>query len=180
MFIHWRCANPVICQSHVACSVHERHEDLTWASDNKVELLSALVLWTIVSYGYSSYVCYGEVVIYVIVNNKLLIAIVRPLKHTAQSTLEIDDEIKRHPVLRKFVQPKSERHKLATHIKLVDLNNKYRNLTAVPVVNVIKKYVYGDKQVEGYATISCFPYLTRIVAILYFTQHWNQHKDAIT
>ena len=45
------------------------------------------------------------------------IAIVRPLKHTAQSILEVDDELKRHPVLRKFVQPRSERYKLATHIE---------------------------------------------------------------
>ena len=60
-------------------------------------------------------VCYGEVVIYVILNDKLLIAIVRPLKHTAQSTLEIDDELKRHPVLRKFVQPKSETQTCNTH-----------------------------------------------------------------
>ena len=101
---------------------------------------------------------YGEVVTYVIVN-KFPIAIVRPYKVTDKCVLEFDEELKNHNVLKKYVQPRNDKQKLATHIKLVDLNDKYLNVTAIPVTHIIKKCVYGDKQVEGYATISCFPNL---------------------
>lgn len=103
-------------------------------------------------------VCFGEVVIYVIVN-KVPLAIVRPFKVTDKSVLKADNDLEDHPVLRKYVQPRSDQQKLATHIKLVDLNNKNINFTAVPVTDLIKKCVYGDKQLEGYAIISCFPNL---------------------
>ena len=98
---------------------------------------------------------FGEVVIYVIVN-KVQVAIVRPFKATDKSVLKVDNDLEDHPVLKKYVQPRNDQQKLATHIKLVDLNNKYLNFTAVPVADLIKKCVYGDNQLEGYATISCF------------------------
>ena len=104
-------------------------------------------------------VLYGEMVIYIILNNKFPAAIVRPFKITDKSVLNVDDELKGHTVLQKYVQPRSYKEKLATHIKLMDLNNKYLNLIAVPVRDLIKKCVYGDKQLEGYATVSYFPNL---------------------
>lgn len=103
-------------------------------------------------------VLYGEVVIYVILN-KFPAAIVRPFKITGKSVLNVDDELKGHTVLQKYVQPRSYKEKLATQIKLMDLNNKYLNLIAVPVRDLIKKCVYGDKHLEGYDTVSYFPNL---------------------
>ena len=110
------------------------------------------------------YVCngdllYGEIVTFVIVSNKVPVAIVRPFRVTNKCVLELDDELKNHSVLRNYVQPRSDKHKLATHIQLVDLNSMYLNLITIPVTDIIKKCVYGEKQIQRCATISCFPNL---------------------
>ena len=99
---------------------------------------------------------YGEILTYFIVTNEVPIAIVRPFKVTDKCILEVDNEVTNHRTLQKYVRPRSNKEELATHIKLVDLSNKYLQLTAVPVTDINKKCVYGDKQVEGFATISSF------------------------
>lgn len=88
---------------------------------------------------------YGEILTHIIVNDKDPIAIVRPFKVTEKCILDVDKEVKNHRVLKKYVWPRSDKEKLATHIKLVDLSNKYLNLTAIRVTNIIKKCVYADK-----------------------------------
>lgn len=64
---------------------------------------------------------------------------------TEKCILDVDKEVKNHRVLKKYVWPRSDKEKLATHIMLVDLSNKHVNLTAIRVTNIIKMCVYGDK-----------------------------------
>ena len=100
-------------------------------------------------------VCYGEIAVYVIVDN-FPMAMVRPLKITNKSVLEVDEELESHAILKRYAQQQSFKKSLATHIKLVNLRDKYMNLVAIPVTDLIKKCVYGENQINGYATISCF------------------------
>ena len=118
---------------------------------------SVMNLYTVAFKAGDGDVWFGEVVIYVIVNNVPL-AIVRPFKVTDKSVLKVDNDLEDHPVLKKYVQPRSDQQKLATHIKLVDLNNKYLTFTAIPVTDLIKKCVFRGFDRPPEMTIQCKGY----------------------
>lgn len=59
-------------------------------------------------------------------------AMVKPVKIANKSVLEVDEEIESHAILR-YAQQQSFKESLATHIKLVNLRDKYMNLVAIPV-----------------------------------------------
>ena len=75
-------------------------------------------------YKFNGGVCYGEVLIYVIVANFAL-AMVKPFKVTDKSVLEGDEEPESHTILKKYTQQRGFKETLATHIKLVDLSDAF-------------------------------------------------------
>ena len=99
-----------------------------------------------------------EIAIYVLVDN-FPMEMVKPFKIANKSVLDVDEELESHAILKKYAQQQSFKESLATHIKLVNVRDKYMNLVAIPVTDLIKKCVYGENQINGFATISCFPNL---------------------
>ena len=100
-------------------------------------------------------VWFGEVVIYVIVD-MVPLAIVRPFIVTDKSVFKVDNDLEDHPVLKKYVQPRSDQQKVPTHIKLVDLNNKYLNFMAVPLTNLINPLVTRVANIVPYGSMTYF------------------------